>query len=604
MSMAAYLIVPLGLTGAMHRMRRLPSLFRGQKIRSRLLRIQLMILSLFLLVSLGLIYYLIGTYNRSLYQETAHVLNLSTSAIENELRRIEALTFQGVADPKVQEHGLLLLQSTAEFDRFREMRMISERINLLVAHERNVQTVLFIDMLGSQYVTGRYPSTLNPQVLNQVMQSAAKQQGAAAIRNPSADESSLLLARQLRTIRDLDLSPLGIIVLRVELDALMKQNLTLIPGYDLDLLVYADGIPVYTPPQIQSIDFDLLGIRGTSGYSIRKIHGQRFFVAYTVSRYTDFIYVNMMPYESMFQASLVARNSVIVSFLTLLLMCMFAAVQFAARLTKPLEQLSEKMRIVESGNFDLEWPKTDTLQSLDEIGHLQKDFHIMVQKINTLIKEDHTKELAVKDAQYQALQAQINPHFLYNTLESINWMAKMNGQTDISRMVEALGYLLRSSISKREHIIPVSEELRILESYLTIQKIRYEERLEYSLQVASTFSNVKIPKLTLQPIVENSINYGLENMLEACRIQIAAAAEEGCLVFRIEDNGPGIESDLQGRLYRGEISPKGSGIGLKNIHDRIQMMFGSRYGLCIEQAAEGGTLVTVAIPLKEGELHV
>lgn len=246
--------------------------------------------------------------------------------------------------------------------------------------------------------------------------------------------------------------------------------------------------------------------------------------------------------------------------------------------------------------------ETAVCERNDEIGVLQRDFTIMIQKIDTLIKDDYTKQILIKDAQLKALQAQINPHFLYNTLDSINWMAKLNQQRDISVMVESLGNLLRSAISGKEPIITLKEEVQLLKDYLTIQKMRFGDRLQFQLEIDQQWLSLKIPKLILQPIVENSINYGLENTLGICRITVKAVPDSDCLNITVIDNGPGIPDELLKKLAQGEVKPKGSGIGLQNIDHRIKLIFGEEFGLSVTSELGVGTKVLIRIPKGGGEL--
>src|SRR5690606_2848016 len=144
----------------------------------------------------------------------------------------------------------------------------------------------------------------------------------------------------------------------------------------------------------------------------------------------------------------------------------------------------------------------EIILSKDEVGQIQRHFRIMLERINELIQENYIKQLVIKDTQFKALQAQINPHFLYNTLESINWMAKMSKQDRISQMVESLGYLLRLSISEQDSVITLHKELHIVQQYLVIQKLRFEERLDFQLDVPEHLVLCTVPKLSIQPIVE------------------------------------------------------------------------------------------------------
>ena len=228
----------------------------------------------------------------------------------------------------------------------------------------------------------------------------------------------------------------------------------------------------------------------------------------------------------------------------------------------------------------------------------------MIQQIDELIHENYSKQLTIKETEFKALQAQINPHFLYNTLESINWLAKGNGQTQISKMVEALGYLLRNSISLKKPLITIEEELNIVKSYIIIQKYRFEERLEFTIEVDSAVLGIEIPKLTVQPLVENAIHYALEPMIDPCKIRIYSIVTNEEFQLIIEDNGPGMDPDILEKLKRGEVKTRGQGVGLSNINDRIKLAYGEKYGVVIESATGEGTKIIIGIPIGKEENHV
>ncbi|NRG34939.1 sensor histidine kinase, partial [Niallia circulans] len=197
-----------------------------------------------------------------------------------------------------------------------------------------------------------------------------------------------------------------------------------------------------------------------------------------------------------------------------------------------------------------------------------------------------------------ALQAQINPHFLYNTLESINWQAKMNRQTDISSMVESLGYLLRNAISAKNDAVLLEEEIFIVDHYIRIQKYRYGDRLTFHKMIPPETKNCYIPKLMIQPLVENAIHYALEQMIEPCKITVRAVLRENNLHITVEDNGPGMEEELLARVRKQEVKTRGTGIGLYNIDSRIKLLYGEEFGLIIKSKRGTGTQVHLIIPNK------
>ena len=183
----------------------------------------------------------------------------------------------------------------------------------------------------------------------------------------------------------------------------------------------------------------------------------------------------------------------------------------------------------------------------------------------------------------KSLENQINPHFLYNTLESINWRAKAVGADEISIMVESLGALLRNTLSRKDHMIStIKTEIDIVKDYMSIIQFRFDEMLQYSIDVPESLYAVPLPKLSLQPLVENAINYALEEMTDTCHIAITAVRIEKDVLITITNNGSQFPENILQRLADGEVDPHGFGIGLLNIQKRLQLQFGVEYGLTLK----------------------
>jgi len=205
----------------------------------------------------------------------------------------------------------------------------------------------------------------------------------------------------------------------------------------------------------------------------------------------------------------------------------------------------------------------------------------MVEEVKQLIKTNYLNQILIKDAQFKALENQMNPHFLYNTLESINWRAKIIGSKDISAMAESLGTLLRLTLDQTSKEISLRRELESVRCYMTIQKFRYEERLDYRILVPENLMNHLVLKLSLQPLVENAVRYGLEENTDRCLIEILAETdhENESLYVYIKNNGSSFEENLLEKLKTHEVEPHGFGIGLLNIQNRMQITFGEAYGI-------------------------
>ena len=205
----------------------------------------------------------------------------------------------------------------------------------------------------------------------------------------------------------------------------------------------------------------------------------------------------------------------------------------------------------------------------------------------------------------KALQAQINPHFLYNTLDSIIWMAEAGQNDDVVLMTSALAKLLRQSISNDKEQVRVEEEMNYVQSYLTIQKMRYKDKLEYEIELEDGIGREKIVKLVLQPLVENAIYHGIKYKEGRGLIQIRVFCQDDCIVLQVEDDGKGMDEETLAHIFEQHIrDTRSNGVGVNNVNERIRLFYGAEYGLSFKSEPEKGTTATIRIPLgKDGENH-
>lgn len=256
-----------------------------------------------------------------------------------------------------------------------------------------------------------------------------------------------------------------------------------------------------------------------------------------------------------------------------------------------------------------------TRHNVDEITELGLSFNIMIEKIRQLLEGKIKEQENLKKAELKALQAQINPHFLYNTLDTIVWMAQDNKINEVIHIVQALSNFFRIALSKGEDWITIEQEIEHVRCYLTIQKLRYHNILDYKIEVDEDILPYSILKLTLQPLVENALYHGIKNKRKGGMI-IARAKRAGpdLITLEIIDNGIGFTPYRLAKLKETladkseEVTFSGSGFGIENVHKRIQLYYGKQYGLDIQSKYQEGTQVTVTIPLiinqKEAETPV
>lgn len=269
----------------------------------------------------------------------------------------------------------------------------------------------------------------------------------------------------------------------------------------------------------------------------------------------------------------------------------------SARISMPIKRLERSMRKVEQGDFDIHLE----VQGEDEVGRLSRRFNFMVVRIRELMGQIIHEQEAKRKGELEVLQAQINPHFLYNTLNSVVRMAGSGKSEEVITMITSLSKFFRISLSKGKHIIPVQDELEHVRHYLIIQKMRYKRKFDFVIEADDEVLAVPTLKLILQPIVENAIYHAMEIMVDDGLIEIAAERHGSRVRLQVRDNGPGIPPDKLERLLSGDArSDEGSGVGVKNVHERIRLHFGESYGLEIESKLEVGTTVTLWIPFDSG----
>jgi len=262
----------------------------------------------------------------------------------------------------------------------------------------------------------------------------------------------------------------------------------------------------------------------------------------------------------------------------------------------PIQKLLKRMKKMKVGAYSVDVKENE---NLDDVNGLVHSFDNMLNRTEELVKVVIQEQKRENDLRYEALRAQINPHFLFNTLSTIKWSAKMSGANNVSKMISALGRLLEVSISKGEEIIPLREEIELLKNYVYIQNMRYNDKFGLNINVKDErIYSYKVLKLILQPIVENSIIHGFCDMDENCLVEINAYTKEDYLIIEIADNGLGMDSDKVEQLLQIEKNErqKFSGIGLKNVHERIKLKYGGDYGLSISSETGKGTTVSIAIP--------
>lgn len=270
------------------------------------------------------------------------------------------------------------------------------------------------------------------------------------------------------------------------------------------------------------------------------------------------------------------------------------AVLISTSITRPIKQLENTMHRVEEGDFHIK----SEINLNNEIGHLSNTFNAMIARIKLLMENAVANEEEKRKSEIRALQAQINPHFLYNTLDTIIWMSAGGKNDEVVEVTSALAHLFRTSISKGDNLVTLHNEIENIKSYLTIQKMRYGDRLTYRVDAWPDTLRLMTPKLILQPIVENAVYHGIKLSPGGGEILIRAKREEDVLLLTVEDNGVGMTAEQMEKLFIPRENTD-RGIGIINVNNRIKLCFGEAYGLRYASSPGTGTRVEIRLPIIE-----
>ena len=297
-------------------------------------------------------------------------------------------------------------------------------------------------------------------------------------------------------------------------------------------------------------------------------------------------------YQSLFAALI---RLLILGFAGILIVVLFLSYYIPSSITQPIRKLGEVTDQVARGDLTV---RSEVHNGI-EVSALSDSLNAMIEKINELLEQVTKEQIRLRKAEFELLQSQINPHFLYNTLDAIIWLAESGEQKKVVSMVGSLSDFFRTSLNQGKDIISVKEELQHVRSYLEIQQVRYQDILQYKIDVPQELYQNLIPKITIQPLVENALYHGIKNKRGRGLIAVSGKLEEDYFVIQIEDNGIGISperlSQVRERIHH-RASEDNDIYGLYNVNERIRLNFGEKYGISIESTYGEGTLVSIVLP--------
>ena len=385
---------------------------------------------------------------------------------------------------------------------------------------------------------------------------------------------------------------------------LCTQNSVGTKGYVF--ILDQDGNIVYHPQQqqlyneLQTENISLIMNAKTDVVTAGKGDDEKIY-ALSHSETTGWTIVGCMNMSELLKNSRKARSIYVLVALGLIAVALVISSEIARNITFPIQKLRDSMKRVQKGDFSA---AEIEVYSDNEIGSLTRSFNVMTHKIQDLMAQNIQEQEQKRKIELKALQSQINPHFLYNTLDSIIWMAEGKKNEEVVLMTASLARLLRQSISIENELVTIGQEVEYVRSYLTIQKMRYKDKLEFEINVDPRITHAQIIRLVLQPIVENAIYHGLKYKESKGMLKVHGYELGERIIIDITDDGVGLDEETLKHIYdKHKVNYHSNGVGVYNVQQRLVLYYGKEYGIIYHSEKGKGTTATVVIPKKQEDVH-
>ena len=530
-------------------------------------------------------------YTRSLYTQSAGLNTLYLTLLSDEVHGLTATSGSLATQPAVQSCLRQDERDSAVQDEARRFlgQSITDRITGIFLYDCREMRLA----LGN---TG-----VNRTVLTEFVDRVRASSGVCWTTAATRDGSLLLGRRVLSAQTNSFMQDLGVLILRVNISrVLMPSTQYTLPGTgDWMITLFHNETLVY-PMERPDSTIQALSILQPGAYSILTMDDQSYFVTMNTLDAGDGVwrlYIGL-PYSEILGRIRVSRWLMAAFTLLASLVAFAVTALIVHRFTKNYSLLVSKMERFKRGEYH---PSMISSRNTgDELTRLNRTFDEMAVSYERMTRENYEKQLLLMQAQLKNLEQQLDPHFLFNTLETINYFARRSGDENIPQIVHALAELLQYSLRGKNDCVPLEQEISMLKKYLYIQQMRFSDILSVEYDFSDPTLKTMIPKMTLQPLAENAIRYTLEEE-ETCRLRFSSRTDGDDVLIRISDNGPPMEEDLLEKLQSGERQAHGSGIGLRNVDTRHKLLFGEHYGLSF-CSRDGWATVIVRVPgFRKGE---
>ncbi|WP_020617864.1 cache domain-containing sensor histidine kinase [Paenibacillus daejeonensis] len=488
---------------------------------------------------------------------------------------------------------------------FQEQKRIEEFLSSLIAYKPYIKRIAVVALNGKVFFSGGPwidRTFLDTPMMDYMLRNGSRH---AYLKQEGGPET-ISVGREIRY----DHETIGVVLVDLNYDFIRKtygvkptaDSMLYVLDQQDEFIYQSDQMPAFAPSETKIIDLRREYAASSGGEAVqKKIEGRQYIVVSQQSEYTGWTTFALIPLDSLLTESANLRRLLLEAAAIVLLIVLVGSLKVSSRITLNLRRLQSMMMLVKDGN--LTFPKKE-IKTKDEVGQLYHVFIGMVEELQRLLEGIRVSEQEKRKAELTALQAQVRPHFLYNALNTIKYLAKLNGTPNIEEVSGALIDLMRGVLGNANEYLTVREELEYVRNYLAIVKYRYMEPIALIEQIDDpALLNCPIIKLTLQPIVENAVLHGIGSRMEGS-VTIRVYEVDGDLMIEVEDNGKGISEEQIEQLLGGQgemgDSSRFSSMGVRNVHERITRLYKEPYGLKVYSEVGRFTKVTIRFP-KLGE---
>lgn len=533
----------------------------------------------------------LSVFEEKLYEKSLQELDFFVQRLDGDLQQMDVLTRSIAVDTSIQNQLAELCAANAETAQYYYLLtgvrpLLLEKLYMT----GQADALQYVDLHGNSIVVGQ--SFPDPGEARRARLEAALRQtpGDFVLLAPDTDYPYFICGREILRSQNMSLQKLGAVLVTVDIETLLDSQIDALSSRPSALYLYSGDALVY---QSEGAAPDLVLPDTRQGYAIQSINGQKMFLCWLTSGLSGLRLCSVFSYAEIYSQATRARWALLLGGCAILVLFGWVMLRMARLVTRPVHTLSEAVKSVEGGDFSTARAMLPAALSSDEIGALTRDVDTMLGQIDTLIHENYEKQLLLQDTRYKMLQAQINPHFLYNTLSTLSWLVRAGKTEDAGRLIINLGDMLRAALSPKQNTTAAAD-VQLARSYIEIQQLRYKRRACFALETDGDLEQWYLPHFTLQPLVENAIKYGVEESEDICTITVTARAEKNALLLSVHNTGPAIAPEHLAQMRDFTVKPQGHGIGLKNIYERLSMLY-TKFTFRIDSTDPGGTTVTILL---------